>query len=111
MNKTGIMRQGDVILIPCSDKEVTSNHRAVPNKNGRIVLAEGEVTGHFHAIHRFGPATTLLRAEGISDRVLTVDVDAMLDHDEHGSIALGPGNYIVRIQREWSGEDERQVQD
>lgn len=107
----GAMRQGDVIIIPCDPTQITKAHKPESLEGGRIVLAHGEVTGHAHAIRKPGPAMCLLRAEGISDRVLSLDTDALLEHEEHGAIALGPGTYIVRQQREWTGEDERQVAD
>lgn len=110
MNKV-IVRQGDVIIIKTHDSAVTEEHAEVPRENGRVVLAHGEVTGHAHAIRT--PGVTLLAREGISDRVLTVgkDLEALLEHEEHGTIPLGHGTYIIRQQREWSGEDERTVQD
>lgn len=106
-----IFRQGDVIIIRATAKAKTAEHKVVPREGGRVVLAHGEVTGHAHAIRT--PGVALLAREGISDRVLTVgrDLEALLEHEEHGSIALGPGTYIVRQQREWTGEDERVVQD
>lgn len=103
-------RQGDVIIIRV-DEAPKGQWVKLPLDAGRIVLAHGEVTGHAHAIRKPGPAMCLLRAEGISDRVLTLDAAALLEHEEHAAIPLGPGTYIVRQQREWSGEDERVVAD
>jgi hypothetical protein len=106
-----MFRQGDVIIMATTADAVTPEHREVPREAGRVVLAHGEVTGHSHAIRAQG--VCLLVREGISDRVLTIgaDIVALLEHEEHGTISLPPGTYTVRQQREWTGEDERVVQD
>jgi hypothetical protein len=77
----------------------------VPRDNGRIVLAYGEVTGHAHAIHDSG--AVLLAAPDTEDRFLRI-MDASgvsLTHEEHATIALPPGDYIVRRQREYTSAD------
>lgn len=105
------MRQGDVLLIRATNAEITGDHREVPRDHGRVVLAYGEVTGHAHALSQ--PGVRLLAREGVSDRVLIIgqEVEALLQHEEHGAIPVPPGTYLVRIQREWAGEEIRNVQD
>jgi hypothetical protein len=78
---------------------------------GRVVLAAGEVTGHHHAIH--APGVCFLRKEGVSDAVMTVGggANAELVHEEHSTIAIPSGRFVVRIQREWGGEVARRVED
>jgi hypothetical protein len=73
----------------------------VPRRGGRVVLAEGEVTGHAHAIH--SPAATLLRAGTRADapRFLRTTAPVDLLHEEHAAIALPEGLYSVVIQREY----------
>lgn len=106
-------RQGDVFIQRVTKKEhLTTKHVEVPKDRGRVVLAYGEVTGHAHAIHDLG--VCLLRREGVSERVLTIGKDgAHLQHEEHGTIALSVGTYVVRIQREydWLEEASRNVAD
>jgi hypothetical protein len=53
-------RQGDVLLLAIDPDGLPEKVRTVPRQGGRVVLAEGEVTGHAHAIH--SPAATLVRA-------------------------------------------------
>jgi hypothetical protein len=89
------VRQGDVLLHPVADVPETA--RPLPRIAGRAVLAEGEVTGHAHAIRAAG--ATLL-ADG-DDRYLRVTAPVILDHEEHAAIELAPGSYRVVIQREY----------
>lgn len=42
--------QGDVILFRVPDSIVISDKDEIPARDNRLILAEGEVTGHHHAI-------------------------------------------------------------
>jgi hypothetical protein len=89
------LRQGDVLLVPVA--EVPVEARPLRRTGGRVVLAEGEATGHAHAIR--SSAATLL---GTGDeRFLRVAAPVTLDHEEHAPIAIAPGTYRVVIQREY----------
>jgi hypothetical protein len=104
-------RQGDVLLISC--KTIPGKTSKVPRDNqGRIVLAYGEVTGHSHAIADLEEEfAELLEAEG--QRYLSVagKKAATLTHEEHAAITISPGKYKVRIQREYSPQEIRNVRD
>jgi len=104
-------RQGDVLIIPT--KKLPAKLTETPREDGAVVLAYGEVTGHRHRIH--DPGVCLLSKEGLSDRFLTIAGEDLvhLVHEEHATIDLAPGNYIVRIQREydWASEASRNVED
>jgi len=104
-------RQGDVLIIPT--KTIPKKTKEVPREDGAVVLAYGEVTGHRHRIH--DPGVCLLSREGSTDRYLTIAGEDLvhLVHEEHATIDLGPGNYVVRIQREynWLEESSRNVAD
>jgi len=94
-------RQGDVLLLAIDPDSLPAYARPVPRHGGRVVLAEGEVTGHAHAIH--SPAATLLRAGTDADapRFLRATAPVDLVHEEHATIALPEGLYSVVIQREY----------
>jgi hypothetical protein len=79
--------------------------KEVPRDNGRVVLAYGEVTGHAHAIHAEG--AQLLTIDGSEDRFLRImnASGVALEHEEHSTIVLPPGDYLVRIQREYTSSD------
>lgn len=94
-------RQGDVYLIPVTSKG--ADLRAVPRDAGRVILAYGEVTGHAHAI--LERDAVLWETPGGS-RILAVESEADLVHDEHDTIRLPAGLYEVRRQREWTDADE-----
>ena len=99
-------RQGDVLLI-----EVDHNERAGPQEpdpHDRIVLAEGEATGHAHAIK---DRQANLYGEDIGHRFLEVLAEGGVDlvHEEHATIHLPYGGYRVVRQREYqlpSNDDE-----
>lgn len=97
-------RQGDVLL-----NEVESIPEGIDAKdnNGRIILAEGEATGHAHVMQS---RDVIARMVGIS-LYLQVIRETLLKHEEHGEIRVKPGNYQVIRQREYSPEEIRNVAD
>ena len=94
-------RQGDVLLLAVDPDGLPAQARTVPRHRGRVVLAEGEVTGHVHAIH--SPAATLVRLGHNADapRFLRTSARVDLVHEEHATITLPEGLYTVVIQREY----------
>lgn len=105
-----MIRQGDVLLVRI-DNDDTDGYDPVPRESGRVVLAEGEATGHAHAIYDEG-ATLLQRGANDGDRILRVEGNVVyLRHEEHTKHALPPGLYRVVRQREWTSEDARHVAD
>lgn len=102
-------RQGDILVI--STDSLPDGLTEVPRDDGRVILAYGEVTGHAHAIGESD--VHLLEGANLEDRFLQVLADGgcLLVHDEHASIRLPAGNYIVRRQREYSPEAIRRVAD
>lgn len=105
-----IIRQGDVILIPIESMggtEITS----LPRKNGRLILAEGEVTGHCHAIE--AENAELVTADQAAELYLLVHGTDPVDlvHEEHGTVTIPPGVYERRILREYAPEAPRNVVD
>lgn len=93
-------RQGDILLESVAG--LPDEGKAIARENGRLVLARGEVTGHAHVI-----ATPGVKLVECSDGVYVVsDVPFQMTHEEHGAIAMSPGVYHVRHQREWTDDDE-----
>lgn len=94
--------------------------------SGRVILAEGEVTGHCHEVFLGEPQ---FFEEPDGRRVLIALEPCELRHQEHGTIALDPANPVqvrqgdvllnpigigaweVIRQREYSPEAIRQVAD
>lgn len=67
--------QGDVCLFRVPDHIEIDSSDEIAAKDGRLVLAEGEITGHHHAIWDRNPPT-MFREDGAG--VSTADTAAML---------------------------------
>lgn len=102
-------RQGDIALIPVDS--IPGGLEKAKRDRGRIVLAYGEVTGHAHAIASRG--AELLGTDELQDRFLRVLAEGgvALRHEEHATITLPKGDYIVRRQREYTAFGDRVVAD
>ncbi len=101
-------RQGDVLIVAIA--EIPSKVTEVARTKRGVVLAEGEVTGHAHRIP--SRSAKLFRTEDDA-RFLRVTGTAPvgLQHEEHGTVALPPGDYRVSIHREYTPEAIRNVVD
>lgn len=103
-----LYQQGDVLIQKI--KKLPINLKRVQSRNGENVLAEGEVTGHYHGID---DGTTALLEDGSGSRYLSVNMASVLTHQEHKPITLPPGAYSVRQVMEYDhfAEEARKVQD
>lgn len=117
----GLIRQGDVILIPTTKKP--SARAKVVLDNGRTILAYGEVTGHSHEVVTAdvtAPAVThnddrvpaqQLFEEPDGLRLLVIKAPCALTHQEHSTAELPIGSFRVVRQCEWDAEQIRRVAD
>ena len=87
-------RQGDVLLVAV---EAIPEGATVERRSGRIILAEGEVTGHAHAIAE--PDAKVFTHAG--QRYLLTRSIAQLVHEEHAAIEVPEGAWHIVIQREY----------
>ena len=127
MTKPKMARQGDVLLIPITHRPDDADLGQTLMEGGRLVLAHGEATGHAHVIYpdvaEAVPAT-LFELRNVRKYVELADgfqVDGLylearercfLRHEEHSTIALAPGHYVVIRQHEADAFDElRRVAD
>ena len=95
MKKQGAVRQGDVMLTPI--REPKYKRLVVQN---RIVLAEGETTGHAHVIEAIGVAEF---STDTGERVVWVESPTTIRHEEHAFVepdVLQRGWYSVTEQVE-----------
>jgi hypothetical protein len=112
MAMTEIFAQGDLLLERVADVvpsgTVTENLDGVP-----MVLAEGEFSGHRHAIRE---PVTLFRDEKLAadipaglyiGHVQVASAYARVSHEEHAPLTLPRGTYRVRRQRELGPKDAR----
>lgn len=98
-------RQGDVLIYKAD--EVPANMKPVKPRNGRLILAEGEATGHHHSVDS---NVAELYSDG-AKMVMVVSEPTTVDHQEHGAIEINPGTYWVIRQREYDAGAERKVRD
>lgn len=97
-------RQGDVLLVAEKIPEGTKLR-----KRRRVVLAEGEVTGHAHVLE--APAETEVFTDVDAEFVRIMGANGLLVHEEHSTIEVPPGDYKVVRQREYHPEEIRRVAD
>jgi hypothetical protein len=100
-----IYRQGDVLLKKI--EAVPHGAKQIEAKTNSNILAEGEVTGHAHAISALATSLWLLDKH----RYLKVAEETPLVHQEHGPIAIPIGDYEVIVQREYTPMEIRNVTD
>ena len=101
------IQHGDVLI-----KEVSSipaEAIPVPKRNGKLVIAEGEMTGHHHVIMETGAKLFNLNGE----LYLEVTQPVIITHDEHKPLPIPAGKYqIGRVQEyDYFQEMERKVID
>lgn len=94
------IRQGDVLL--------KSINQIAGKKLTHLTLAKGEVTGHSHRISE-GQAELYQHGEVLYLKVLSDT--AKLIHEEHQTILIPQGNWLIRIQREYEPQGWRYVSD
>lgn len=124
-------QQGDVLLVAVPNEEVSKvreNYRAqTGGEDKKIILAEGEATGHHHRfeIDRLDPgvSVTAFHEKARVARVgqitrfpgyISIEGgDATLYHEEHNPLTLPPGTYRRSIVREFDhiGGRTREVWD
>ena len=116
-------QQGDVVMYKLNDEdfkdysnEDKGSQYDIVSYNGqtdtKAVFAFGEVTGHTHRVEM----SEMLENAGVSlhmdyNRKAGVDVPSAfevhnesveLQHEEHDTITIPPGNYVVKIVREFN---------
>jgi hypothetical protein len=95
------MRHGDVLLTKigeCVDTPVNP-------KPKKVIVAEGEVTGHAHIINAIG-----LKYDARTQKI-EIPFGGQITHEEHGVLELERGIYEVRRQQEWIEQKMARVRD
>ena len=104
-------QQGDVILQQVSEEEFNNSSQIkhkIDTHDTRAVLAEGEATGHYHAVYMedmLDNAGITLCKNSEYDRqnrgIVITGAPVELKHEEHDTITLEPGFYLQRIVNEY----------
>lgn len=102
-------RQGDVYIVRVEKRP--QGLEPVAREAGRVILAHGELTGHAHAIT--SERAALFRDPKLAAIFMHVtgDEPVLLEHEEHTTIQIPPGDYQIIRQVEYSPEEIRQVAD
>ena len=102
-------QQGDVLLLKVNEETFKANRLTYQTKKHekRAVLAEGEATGHYHAVYMDdlleGAEITLCKSGEYTrqnDGIIVTGAPVELRHEEHNTITLEPGYYLQRIVNE-----------
>jgi hypothetical protein len=107
--------QGDLLIERVDDIQPSGTIVAA-DQTGATVLAEGELTGHRHAIF---DRVTMFREDSLARDIpsglyvghVKVEGSAVIQHQEHSPIMLAEGTYRVRRQRELEPKDATLVSD
>ena len=104
-------QQGDVLLksvdsVPADAVEQEARGRG-------LVLAEGEVTGHYHAVPMAEVDEDIHMYEKDGVLYLSSSKDFTVEHDEHHTQTVPAGNYEVGIVQEFDhyAEEIQKVRD
>ena len=89
-------QHGDVLVF--SIESLPAGLTKSKPKNGRWILAEGETTGHAHAICDLNHCDVYCGEDGTL--YLSVKESVELTHEEHATQTIAPGNYRVGRVRE-----------
>jgi hypothetical protein len=101
----GQYRQGDVLIEEIPVSEIPP--KAVKTK-GRVILAEGEATGHAHEIAESDGEAWKIGADVVA---VTVKRKTPVKHQEHAPIPLKKKSHRIIRQREYHPESIRRVAD
>jgi hypothetical protein len=97
-------RQGDVLFI-----RIARLPLGIRQKQQDGIVAHGELTGHTHRLADASRAgAEVLKIGGLL--YVNAAETSVFEHQEHGPIALPPGVYEVRIQREYVPKAPEAVQ-
>ena len=115
MEDRKMKRQGDVIFIPTTTKPET---RPLPPDARGMVVAEGEFSGHHHAITgdaalmAFADTSGQMFAEvGPGGARVEVVGGGTAEFPRHTPISLEPGMYRITVQQTWTSGRAQRVAD
>ena len=91
-----MQQHGDVLINKIN--KLPKNLKKIEPRNGRNILADGEVTGHAHAI------TDIKNSDLFEDKdgtlYLKCNASVELTHEEHDTQIIEPGIYEIGIVQE-----------
>jgi hypothetical protein len=105
-----VFRQGDVLLIAVD--EIPAAAKKQKPKGKKVILALGEATGHHHRFEFLDTShnVKLYVADG-GARYVHVKAAAELLHEEHSTVNVPAGKYLLPSQVEYTPAELRRVAD
>ena len=109
-------RQGDVLIVEI--EEIPEETKKAIPKNGKWILAEGEATGHAHAILVMAGIMLFeqTKKQTTNDKTLPPmflksNIECEVTHQEHETIKLPAGTFEIIRQRYYAPREIRNVAD
>lgn len=103
---TGLQVQGDVAVVP--HRPGIASPKAAPVPSAGVAVVRSESGGNTHLLLAEGPCSWTAMPASTDLTIGVLDVPdgstAYLAHPEHGYLAMGPGSYLIRRQREQADE-------
>lgn len=105
--------QGDIRIIKLNDVPSLDGLEEVKREGGKLIVTHSE-TGHHHVLER--PTSRMFQSKDNDfEAIVLLDEADVLKHerpyDTHAPIAMAPGAYKVKRQREHTPEGYRRVAD
>jgi hypothetical protein len=108
-----IAAQGDILILKIDELPDVAL-KEVHSEDGYNIIVTHSETGHHHVMER-EKVQMFENTDNELEAFLTVHRDASLkhlrDYDTHEPISMGPGNYKIIRQREYTPEGYRRVAD
>lgn len=107
--KTQVLRQGDVLLIEVAS--IPEDAKAQKIQGKKVILALGEATGHHHRFEFINTDHNVKLFHAGTARYLEVSRPAELLHEEHSTVQVPAGKYLLPTQVEYTPAALQQVAD
>jgi len=101
-NNAKMIRTGDVLYVKVSDEAVKPEGA----KKHAPWTAEGEATGHYHRVN--GPQVEVVTTD--TQMWVVAPEGAELTHEDHDTVILDPGTWIVIRQKEFNPFAETELE-
>ena len=105
-----VLRQGDVLLIAID--AIPKDAKKQPAKGKKVILALGEATGHHHRFEFLDKSQNVkLYVADWGARYVHVTKASELLHEEHSTVKVPAGKYLLPQQVEYTPAELRRVAD
>lgn len=96
------IQQGDILFVKIDN--IPDEAKPIKPNKGRYVLAEGEATGHTHAVKVAPKLKVLKDKDGL---YMKVDSKAPVVHEEHDTKEITKGDWWITRVNEWNYDKKR----